>query len=405
MIPRPFRPMLAAAACCAALPAGAATFQVTTLADGGAGSLRQAIFDANNAPGADQITFAPTVRGILQLGGALPNVLEAVDIVGPGPGELAIVGSGSDRLFRLAGTGETFRISGLTLRGGRPTSGGGGAIIQFAGILTLEDVHLLDNEVPSSACGGALFASPGTETNLRRCVVADNRAGCGAGILARQLEVSQSAIYGNRADSTGGGLWSDGEIALVETTVSGNRAATSGGGIELRSAAELTLYHATLTNNVADSGPALQVGSANMVLEIGNTVIAGNRLAASGAEGNCNIPLGQVGKHNLSGDASCGFTGPGDLESTDPLLLPLAQAGGPTPSHVPAPGSPLIDAATADFCVAEDQRGFFRPVDGDGTGGAQCDIGAIEYVPMSDDPIHVDGFESGDLTGWSSVSP
>ena len=27
-----------------------------------------------------------------------------------------------------------------------------------------------------------------------------------------------------------------------------------------------------------------------------------------------------------------------------------------------------------------DQRGFDRPVDGDGVGGAQCDIGAVEYA-------------------------
>ena len=38
-------------------PAGAATFNVTTTADAGAGSLRQAILDANAAAGPDTITF------------------------------------------------------------------------------------------------------------------------------------------------------------------------------------------------------------------------------------------------------------------------------------------------------------------------------------------------------------
>jgi len=40
------------------LPAGAMTFPVTTTADSGPGSLRQAILNANANPGPDQITFA-----------------------------------------------------------------------------------------------------------------------------------------------------------------------------------------------------------------------------------------------------------------------------------------------------------------------------------------------------------
>jgi hypothetical protein len=41
----------------AAVPLSAATFTVTTTADSGAGSLRQAILDAEAAPGADTIQF------------------------------------------------------------------------------------------------------------------------------------------------------------------------------------------------------------------------------------------------------------------------------------------------------------------------------------------------------------
>ena len=39
-------------------PAGAATFNVTTTADAGVGSLRQAILDANASPGPDDVSFA-----------------------------------------------------------------------------------------------------------------------------------------------------------------------------------------------------------------------------------------------------------------------------------------------------------------------------------------------------------
>jgi hypothetical protein len=58
-----------------------ATFTVSTLADGGAGSLRQAILDANAAPGADAIDF--TVAGtILITNGSLPTVTGPVNIDG-----------------------------------------------------------------------------------------------------------------------------------------------------------------------------------------------------------------------------------------------------------------------------------------------------------------------------------
>ncbi|MCG8456172.1 MAG: hypothetical protein MI919_07810, partial [Holophagales bacterium] len=128
----------------------------------------------------------------------------------------------------------------------------------------------------------------------------------------------------------------------------------------------------------------------------------GNIFRGTGNEGNCFPDLGIADKHNLSGDASCGFTGATDLELTDPRLFPLAWAGGPTPSHVPAPDSPLLDAALEAFCIEVDQRGVARPVDGDGVDGAECDIGAVEYLPGVDDPLHVDGFETGNLAGWSS---
>jgi hypothetical protein len=63
------------------------------------------------------------------------------------------------------------------------------------------------------------------------------------------------------------------------------------------------------------------------------------------------------------------------------LNTTLANNGGPTKTHTLIPGSPAIDAIPALECPppATDQRGFLRPVDGNGDTLAACDIGAVEF--------------------------
>src|ERR687884_202200 len=77
--------------------AHAASFVVTNTNDSGAGSLRQAILDANNTPGADTITFNIPGSGVATISpdSELPNITEAVTINGysqPGadPNTLAV---------------------------------------------------------------------------------------------------------------------------------------------------------------------------------------------------------------------------------------------------------------------------------------------------------------------------
>src|SRR5947208_142420 len=102
------------------------TLVVTNLGDSGAGSLRQAILDANGFAGADLITFA--VAGPISLLSALPTVTDGVDIdATSAPGfsgtpvvaiDVAIAGLLADGLV-FAG------VSGSTVKGL--------AIVNFAG--------------------------------------------------------------------------------------------------------------------------------------------------------------------------------------------------------------------------------------------------------------------------------
>ena len=70
----------------------------------------------------------------------------------------------------------------------------------------------------------------------------------------------------------------------------------------------------------------------------------------------------------------------GDQPNTDPLLGPLQNNGGFTQTHALLAGSPAIDAGDNSVGLTEDQRGYARPIDGDGDATATIDIGAFEVT-------------------------
>ncbi len=84
--------------CVASLGVQAATFSVSTLADNGAGSLRDAITQANAAPGFDTITFS--LSGTISLVTPLPAITDEVSITKP-------ANAGAVRDIVLDGSGTT----------------------------------------------------------------------------------------------------------------------------------------------------------------------------------------------------------------------------------------------------------------------------------------------------------
>ena len=67
-----------------------AVFTVTTLNDSGAGSLRDAIAQANASPGADAIIVQPGLAGTITLASALPAVSDDLTVTGPGAAALTV---------------------------------------------------------------------------------------------------------------------------------------------------------------------------------------------------------------------------------------------------------------------------------------------------------------------------
>jgi hypothetical protein len=123
-----------------------------------------------------------------------------------------------------------------------------------------------------------------------------------------------------------------------------------------------------------------------------SSVVSGNSVDDVHTIGDANV-IESLG-YNLigTGNAIAAFSQPGDqTEINDPLLGPLQDNGGPTPTHAPLPGSPVIDAGDPAFAAPPylDQRGYYRVVDGDGDMTARIDIGAVEYASVA--PLPGDG--------------
>src|SRR3990170_3506412 len=116
-----------------AAPAQAATFTVTNTNDSGAGSLRQAIADANDEttnPGNDVIDFAPGVEGTIELTSQLPSLFSDMEITGPGADKLTVRRSTApgtpDFPIFIGGSGLDISLSCLTISNGKTSFGGGG---------------------------------------------------------------------------------------------------------------------------------------------------------------------------------------------------------------------------------------------------------------------------------------
>jgi hypothetical protein len=110
--------------------------------------------------------------------------------------------------------------------------------------------------------GGAVYAAGGT-IKLIQSTVSGNEGGSGGGIFLGGLrgkdgaparaEISSSAVSGNTALKSGGGIYNglEGELVLTGATISGNRAGAEGGGVSNQGKSSLTATRGTVAENVA----------------------------------------------------------------------------------------------------------------------------------------------------------
>ena len=290
------------------------------------------------------------------------------------------------------------RPSSLTIRRSAivgNTANVGGGLETFQGDVTIDHTTVSGNTARAGSGGGIETIS---RTTITDSLMSDNRsASFGGGIDNGQiLTLSSSTIAGNTSDHAGGGLYDAlGDANVVNSTFSGNTAGTFGGGIGKQSAT-LELTSVTITGNSANGdvgnpghgGGGLQSSRGGITeggpVVLRNTLVAGNFTSSTGPD-----VVGPVlslgfnligmaddsegwGTHDLTGDSSAPI---------DPLLGPLQDNGGPTPTHALLAGSPAIRRGDPNLRDSLDQRGTIRSHGG-----------------VIDPPVDVGAFEPAEFT-------
>jgi hypothetical protein len=324
-------------------------------------------------------------------------------------------------------------IENALISGNTAEVGGG---LNIVGPLTV-----IDSEISSNTAvyeGGGLLARPSSEPFrgvsseivISGSAIVNNSAGylAGGGSLRAKygLVMENTTISGNSAEYAGGLYTLEGSngdpVIFNGVTITGN-SATNGpaGGMAVMSLAEysqVAISNSIIAGNSATEGDADLASSMGPQPE-GNTQAAGDKAekagwqprvaswlpgrtawtadfspkaSKAGLEGwdRGQQPPGPPGpatfqvSYSLVGAVpSTGTFNPDGVSSglvgADPLLGPLGNNGGPTPTHVPAANGPGVDLVPqgTNGCgtsFTTDQRGETRP---DAATG-QCDLGSVE---------------------------
>jgi hypothetical protein len=171
---------------------------VTNLNDSGAGSLRQAISDADAG---GTITFQAGLTGAITLASQL-TIDKELTIQGPGANLLTISGNNAVRVFNI--TAGDVTLTGLTIANGQAT-----------------DTFIWG--------GGINYTSAGTLT-LQQCTLSGNSANIGGGICNNggTVIVNNSTLSGNSAGGFGGGIFNADTVKVRNTIIAGNTAGSMG---------------------------------------------------------------------------------------------------------------------------------------------------------------------------------
>jgi CSLREA domain-containing protein len=292
----------------------------------------------------------------------------------------------------------------------------GGGIANYGGYLNLSSSSINNNN--SYSDGGGVWSMTGYLSEINYSLVHTNKSlhGSGGNIYNDgPMNVDKTRIYNGDADmdggniftgwpggggsimnitnsdisfgfasGNGGGIANDGWLTLANVSFKANSNATGAALYTMETVAKTSLDHVTMSGNIAGVAGAVDIYNAvpSNPVEVYNSILeAGTSTACIGA-------VAATSSYSIDSGSSCSLPGgQHNMSSTDPLLGLFDFHGGITKTFPLAVTSPAVDAAKDFGCVATDQRGLRRPIDGNLDGVNGCDIGAYELQLMAYLPL------------------
>ena len=333
-----------------------AQITVTSTADSGPGTLRQAVIDI---PAGGTIDF--NVGGPIVLTSGQINLEKNMTLDASGPGlVIDASGNGGNRIFGVYGNA-VVNLRNIEMANANSPGAFGGAIEVSVATLNAANCTFRNN---SGGPGGAVSVGFGTG-NFFNCNFIDNSGTSQGGALDINTNststVANCLFYNNQSSTNGGAiaLVFSAVATIINNTISENSASNGGGVFQDGPAGDITLYNNIITNNT---------GSSPDFAQLGPSFTADNNLIgdASGS----NITIGTNG--NITGDPRFLSPGGGNYRLQD--------------------DSPAINAGNASLLPSD-----ILDVDGDGAGetldvdldltqriqACGLDMGAFEAGPTS----------------------
>jgi len=319
---------------------------VTTNADSGPGSLRQAILDATSG---DTITFTNTLSGAtILLTGSQLLLNQNLTIDGSSLANgISIDGNANDGIFEMQ-SGTTNHLVSLTLTNGLLSGAGvlvqagafgsisnctitgnfGGALAQRGagvnndGTLVIRDSRITGNTAATiNGEGGGIYNGNNGTITLEDCLLSDNTAGpsspFGGAIYNRNnATIISCTISNNSAQNSGGGIYSIDTLSVSNTLIIANSAGSQAGGV--LSTGPSALARVIFEANSASQGGGLSIGGGGLTLTMTDCLFTNNTSDDLGGAARFSSGMGNVERctfvaNSATNEAGALYVGLGDL--------------------------------------------------------------------------------------------
>ena len=281
--------------------------------------------------------------------------------------------------------GSQIRENAAGSQGGNETGFGGGVYTAHSPIRLVDSLIEGNRTYGFSAEGGGLHANRGLVELFGVSIRGNESDGDGGAVLGTSpnlLELDRCVIANNRAGDGAGGIGVHGGRTFIRNTVVWKNAGEMHGGFEGRDSSGLTIENSTFYGN-APNNATFNRRSGSVAVEVRNSVFW------RGVSSNFDATDAPVFYSNIEG----GWPGTGNLD-LDPLFIAPEKG-----DFRLAAGSPCIDSGTVEG-PAIDFEGRPRPVDIPGTGrdgtGGEYDMGAFERPAIG----YFDTLADEDRDGW-----